>query len=403
MTLWESRSHLGGRAFSFEDRLLGRSLDNGPHVMLGCYARMRALLQRLGTEDRFERDATLRLAYRCRDGGAHTLRLSRWPTPLALPVAILRFSGMPLRARWRALRGMVSALRGTPDSWSLEDWIERRGQAGAPRDYLWDPLCLSIMNAAAADISATLFLATLRRAFGGRASKAAIWIPRDPWSSMLGEPARALLEHEGAELRLGHRVRGMTIEKGAVTALNGDDGLLSPVDPADMVVSAMPWHALAKALPGRAFAMGFEGRPIVNVHLEEIAGLPDEGALVALVGGRPFQFLYRPPEGPRGRVTLIAGDARSLEGCGVDEVLRRGREQIAAYFPGSQPGSGGAARVTKEPLATLLTDPEGLSRRPCPGKVPGVSNLRICGDWTQTGLPSTLEGAAESASLALAD
>ena len=145
MTLWESRSHLGGRAFSFEDRLLGRSLDNGPHVMLGCYARMRALLQRLGTEDRFERDATLRLAYRCRDGGAHTLRLSRWPTPLALPVAILRFSGMPLRARWRALRGMVSALRGTPDSWSLEDWIERRGQAGAPRDYLWDPLCLSIM------------------------------------------------------------------------------------------------------------------------------------------------------------------------------------------------------------------------------------------------------------------
>jgi monoamine oxidase len=36
-----------------------------------------------------------------------------------------------------------------------------------------------------------------------------------------------------------------------------------------------------------------------------------------------------------------------------------------------------------------------------PGRLPGVEGLFVCGDWTRTGLPSTLEGAVESAERAV--
>ena len=57
-------------------------------------------------------------------------------------------------------------------------------------------------------------------------------------------------------------------------------------------------------------------------------------------------------------------------------------------------------RVTHEILATFLATPQ--VQRPTPGPHATLPrNLIACGDWTDTGLPSTLEGAALSAHLAL--
>ena len=89
--LLESRRHVGGRAFSSDDRALGH-LDNGFHVMLGCYRAMRALLRRLGTEGDFQQDRSLQMAYRFADGRFTELSLSRLPVPVAMPWSLLRMN-----------------------------------------------------------------------------------------------------------------------------------------------------------------------------------------------------------------------------------------------------------------------------------------------------------------------
>jgi hypothetical protein len=59
-------------------------------------------------------------------------------------------------------------------------------------------------------------------------------------------------------------------------------------------------------------------------------------------------------------------------------------------------------RIRKEQRATFLAAPGTAARRPRPGRLPGgPTNLRLCGDWTATGLPATLEGAARSAEIML--
>jgi len=52
------------------------------------------------------------------------------------------------------------------------------------------------------------------------------------------------------------------------------------------------------------------------------------------------------------------------------------------------------ARVVKERRATIRLTP-GLDR-PAPGPVPGMPGAYLCGDYTDTGLPATIEGAVVS-------
>jgi len=398
--LLEGSGHLGGRVFSFADGRLDDELDNGPHVMLGCYDQMRRLLRRLGTEADFVQPRSLELTYLEVGGEQRALRMSRLPVPLALPGALRRLRGVTWRERFRAMQGAAASLRGAPPSWTLEEWLRRRKQQGGPRRFLWEPLCRAIMNAEPAAVSADVFLTTLRRAFSGRAGRAAIWIPRRPWSAIVGRPAEQALRRDGVRVELNRRVRSLQLGDGEVTSITFERGGDIEVGPGDLVVSAVPWHRFARWLPSELVEApaSFEGRAIVNLHVDwgEWSGIGSSASLIALVDGHPFQFLYRRPSDPPGRFVLIAAACAELEGLKASEVERLGREQLARYCPGAQLPADGQARVTVEPLATLLVAPETQRRRPAGDRLEGVRNLAVCGDWTQTQLPSTLEGAAAS-------
>ncbi len=129
VTLFESRKQCGGRAFSSEERDTGRRLDNGFHVMLGCYQGMRALLRRLGSEHGVQQERRLAMTYRFSPHRSTSLKLSRLPVPLAMPLAMMRL-GIPLGARLRAFRGMASVMFGAPKEWTVTDWLQKRGQHG---------------------------------------------------------------------------------------------------------------------------------------------------------------------------------------------------------------------------------------------------------------------------------
>ncbi|HEX5052357.1 MAG TPA: FAD-dependent oxidoreductase, partial [Planctomycetota bacterium] len=408
VTLLESRGWLGGRAFSSFDRTTGRPLDNGPHVMLGCYREMRKLLRRVGTEAQFDQGRRLVMSYRRIGGRLDRLRLSRLPVPLAMPFALLRL-GLPFGARWRALRGMVSVLRATPPSWSLHEWLRRRAQLGEPDAFLWRPLCRAIMNSEPDDVAAADFVATLREAFFGRAGAAAFWLPRQPWSELVGEPAQRALRSAGVTVRTGARVAVLSIATAAagagtrprIDAIVLGDGERVAVGPSDLVVSALPWFAFRSLLPDATppFAT-MRSAPIVSAFFETAEGaplLPDDGPVTALVDGEPFHFVLRTPGASVRRFALLSGGNRVFDGMAVDDIAAMATAELARHYPHVDLGTA-TVRVRKEQHATFVAAPGSAQLRPAPGPLAGgPDNLRVCGDWTATGLPSTLEGAARSA------
>lgn len=403
--LYESRQTCGGRAFSSDDKGAGRRLDNGHHVMLGCYRAMRALLRRLGTEDGFQRDRSLTMAYRFGADRRASLRLSRLPVPLAMPWALMRL-GIGFGARVRAFRGMASVLFGARKEWTFADWLQRRGQLGEPDDVMWRPLCRAVMNVEPEEAGAADFLATLREAFLGRASSAAFWLPLKPWSELLGDPAPQALAAAGVALRTGARVTGLRVADDRVrSVLFGDEVVDLGAD--DVVVSAMPWFALQRVLRGQpqlgAQFAEMRSAPIVTAYFTtDAGGPPDEGPVVALVGGAPFHFLLRTPGDPVGQFALLSGGDRSFDGKSVDEIRAIARAHVERFY--GTDVSRAQISIRKEQHATFVAAPGADAMRPTPGRLPGgPHNLMVCGDWTATGLPATLEGAARSAEQLLAN
>ena len=56
-------------------------------------------------------------------------------------------------------------------------------------------------------------------------------------------------------------------------------------------------------------------------------------------------------------------------------------------------------RVVKEKRATFLQTPENMARRPGT-RGSGIANVLLAGDWTDPGLPATIEGAIRSGDVA---
>ncbi len=402
VTLLESRQWLGGRAFSFVDRHSGRRLDNGPHVMLGCYRATRALVRRLGTEDLFDQGRRLTMAYRRVGGELLRLELPRLFVPLAMPWALLRL-GLPFGAKLRALFGMTTSLFGAPRSWTVADWIRRRGQRGDPARVLWEPLCRAIMNVEMDLASARDFLATLREAFSGSAGNAALWVPKAPWSAILSDPAPTALERAGVTVRTGARVIGLLREADRLARITFGSGEGLELGEADLVVAAMPWHKLGPLVPELP-AQRLSGSPIVTAHVRLTGDvtLPDDGLVVALTGDGPFHFVLRTPGADPAEFAMLSGGDRSFDGMKVDAIAALARAQLQRHYPAFDKDAAAEVRISRENAATFVAGPNADEVRPRPGRLPGgPANLLVCGDWTATGLPATLEGAARSAETAL--
>jgi uncharacterized protein with NAD-binding domain and iron-sulfur cluster len=71
----------------------------------------------------------------------------------------------------------------------------------------------------------------------------------------------------------------------------------------------------------------------------------------------------------------------------AEAVLRR-------YFPAMAGAAVQRALVLRDPLATFASSPELEALRPGP-RTP-IEGLFLAGDWTNTGLPATIEGAVRS-------
>ncbi|MFN9340249.1 MAG: FAD-dependent oxidoreductase, partial [Candidatus Kapaibacterium sp.] len=69
----EGRPYIGGRASSFIDKDTGEIIDNGQHVMMGCYGAVLHILRRLGTEQLLYRQKALSVTFFDQNGEADIL------------------------------------------------------------------------------------------------------------------------------------------------------------------------------------------------------------------------------------------------------------------------------------------------------------------------------------------
>src|SRR5258708_40279718 len=77
----EARARLGGRATAFPDRETGELVDNGQHILMGCYTETFGFLRDIGAQDNVRIDPQLAITMIDRQGRATRLDCPAPPAP----------------------------------------------------------------------------------------------------------------------------------------------------------------------------------------------------------------------------------------------------------------------------------------------------------------------------------
>lgn len=406
----EARPALGGRASSHRDPVTGEIVDNGQHILLGCYRESFAFLDRIGAASSVRLQPSLEVPYVDLAGVRTTLSCPILPAPFHLLAGLMEWNALPwadrlsalrmgsvVRLAQRQLRGRTDRIAASPEE-TVEAWLIRNGQRPRIREMLWDPLALAALNQPASEAAAPLFARVLAEMFGSDRQASALGLPVRPLADMYTEPARRFIEARGGEVRTNALAK-VIVDDGRVVGVRvrsrGDDR-------AGAVVSAVPWFALAGLFdtppPGLSSVLSNAARmgsyPIVTVNLwfdhrmldTPFLGLP----------GRTMQWIFE-----KGAIVGNAVTHLSLVSSGASDIVARSNADVVALamaeirdaLPSAARATLKHATVVRERRATFSLAPGEPAR---PGTATGVAGLVLAGDWTDTGLPGTIESAAAS-------
>ena len=406
-TLIERRPFLGGRAFSFTDRSSGEEIDNGQHVILGVCTAFLDLLTELGTRHHIDVQSVLDVPVSV---GGQTSRLRASPF-LGNAAALIRYGHLSLWERVAVARVMLRMKLAKENAKEAEraksitfsEWLSDRGQSNAVIERFWSLFILPVFNCRIDEVTAYDAIEFTRTALLGRPSDAAIGYPKSGLSRLIGQPAREYLRAAGAELIMGVRVDEIEpLETGAIeTRLSNGADLRSQA-----VISGLAPNILSGVLPKSDARISqtvsglttFEYSPIVAVHLWYEKPVMEERVKAFIDLGLQWVFndteLRRDTSGDVQHIVISLSGADSWVQMSKREILARSQEAMRMAFPAAKDHSVINSAVVTTPEATIKVKPSsGTYRSGTETQVPGFF---LAGDWTDTGLPVTMEGAVQS-------
>ncbi|QYY37173.1 hydroxysqualene dehydroxylase HpnE [Ruficoccus sp. ZRK36] len=402
--LYEARTYLGGRAHSLTDAATGLTIDNGQHIVMGCYTGFLQLVELLGIGDKLERQPRLKVPYVSPGGRWSELASQPLPGSLALLGGLFKFSELSTADRLGILRmGVVMRLEAAPAAdETAGDWMARHGQTAGAIRALWEPFCVAALNETLATASARLLHETLRRSLFGKSDAADIIVSKVGLSELFQPEAELFLKSIGGGVHLSSKIAALEITGERVSAALTPRG--ERIE-AELFVSALPWTALRGLLPEdsplRAHVEAIGSAPIMGIHLVTDRPLYTNGADFVGLLDSPVHWVFDrthtlPPEhNGKHLYAVIASAAQQWLDMKSDEIVATLRTELERFFPAAKEMEISRSLVYKSRDATFAAQPVTELHRPSPTAAPWP-NLLLAGDWTATGLPATLEGAALS-------
>ncbi|MDQ2953744.1 MAG: FAD-dependent oxidoreductase, partial [Pseudomonadota bacterium] len=255
--------------------------------------------------------------------------------------------------------------------------------SGPLYDRLLRPLLLAALNTEPREGSAGLAGAIIRETLlaGGRASRPLI--ARDGLTAAFIDPALAFLRSRGAVIQFEHDLRAFGLSGTRINLLKFGDADI-PLSADDAVILAVPFWAATSILP--QLKAPSETRAIVNAHFR----LPPNPSWPPMTGviNATIEWIFVFPD--RVSVTISNGD-RLLD-LPRDVLARKIWQEVAAVMGIADELP--AWQIVRERRATFAAIPAEDAKRP--GAQTSWANLVLAGDWTDTGLPASIEGAIRS-------
>ncbi len=391
VTVFESAKQLGGRArgVCYNDT----QLDNGQHILLGCYHHTLNLIKLVGgnIDNDFQR-LPLQLTLH----NKFELKAPRLPAPLHLLVGFLKAKGLSYTERIHAARFMLAMRKikfKLPHDITALALLRTHKQDDELIHLLWEPICISALNTPLHKASAQVLLNVLRDSLNGSRADSDMLLPRVDLSTLFPDRAAEYVKARGGEIKLSCGVEAINVNEDKIELLTAQgtqrfDKVICATSPSSTV-------RLFEALPELQEPVrqieAITYQPIYTVYLQYPAKVKLPYPMLGL-DRCVSQWLF-----DRGQIAAQHGLIAvviSAEGIHQDltqeqlaekvtrELLEHlGIEEIPLWH-----------KVISEKRATFSCEVD-LSRPPY---TTPIANLMLAGDFTAGEYPSTLEGAVMS-------
>jgi squalene-associated FAD-dependent desaturase len=376
VVIHEATAYAGGRCRSYYDQTTGMLIDNGTHLLLSGNHAALSFTEAIGSRAGLRGPDQAQFAFiDIASGEQWTLRFgdSRFPWWV--------FD----RERRVPQTAVVDYLPLARLAWiSADKPIEEVMNCGGPiYDRFLEPLLLAALNIAPREGSAKLAGALIREtlALGGQACRPLL--AHEGLGSVFVEPALAHLRGRDVSIAFEDELIELSFAKERVSRLKFSKQAID-LSGTDAVILAVPPYVAVNLLPGLPTPSLFRG--IVNAHfrVDPPAHLPP---MLGVINGT-CEWIF-PLSGRISATISDAGRLFDMPRTELAQTIWNDIAKIAGLATDLPPW-----QIVRERRATFAATPEQNALRP--GVETSWNNLFLAGDWTQTGLPATIESAVRS-------
>ncbi|HTR80204.1 MAG TPA: hydroxysqualene dehydroxylase HpnE [Bacteroidota bacterium] len=406
--LIEQKQHCGGRTYSFVDKETGDEVDNGQHLMMGCYHSTLKYLSTIGTLQDVTIQKKLSVVFRHEHRGAFRLQAAPLPAPLNVVAGMLRLKSLSLSQRLSLLRVGAAIASARPDaderlhSMTVTQWLDALHQSPENKKYLWNIIAIGTLNDSPDVVSAALFVKVLKSAFLGKGNDSSMAIPIKGLSKIFVDEALEYLMDHRCAVRMNTQVERIVIENKEATALVLQGG--ERIVPRAIVCSA-PYYDLrtmfdddGNEIFGGDLSGGLIASAIVTIHCWFDRRFMEEDFVALLDSPVHWVFnksaIFGKRRTPPYYLSLVISGASHLVEKDKGELTEMALAGLRRFYPESAGAKLVHSLVIKEKRATF--SPRVGTHKFRPAHATSVKNLFLAGDWTDTKLPATIEGAAQS-------
>jgi squalene-associated FAD-dependent desaturase len=377
--VFEATNHAGGRCRSYKDKILDRTINNGNHLILSGNLGVKKFLSNLEIADNFQTmDPVLFNFY-------DIIKNERWslqPSNGRIPWWILNPSR---RIPGTSLGDYLSLLK---FKYAKDKTIAALVNPSRPIfERLWQPLSQAVLNTDANEGSAALIWTMLSKTLLKGSDASRPMLTRAGLSASLIDPAISFLTANKSDIQFSMKLQSVSKNTNKLKTINFNKRAIT-LKTNDAVILALPPNIISRLIPD--IITPKDTNAIVNVHfrLDERPTLPNDAPFIGIIGG-VAQWLFKHDDVYS--VTVSAADKfsnKSNEEIAkiiwkeVAKVIDNNREKLPLF------------RIIREKRATFAQTPEEIKRRP--DSRTNWKNLYLAGDWTNTGLPATIESAIVS-------
>lgn len=393
VTLLEASPKLGGRAYSFLDKETNTVLDNGQHILMGCYYYTLEFLSLIGAKENFTIQKRLQVNFV--EPGFHVKQLKAFPFfyPVNLLMGLLNYQAISFKDRRRLLKVFLKLPFYNLNKFSnmtVSEWLAKENQTAETQNAFWKILAVGALNTSIEKASARIFIDIIKQIFLDGNKAATIVLPKYGLSESYCKNAEEFITGNGGEISLSESVERIIIKEEQVAEIHTSKKIDSDFD---FVVSAIPAFALKRIIDddSKIFFPELKYSSILNIHLWLNRNILPDG-FFGLINS-PLHWVFNKGT----HLNIVISDADDLVNKSDEDLINMVKDEMKKFFL-LDPEIIMGYKIIKEKRATFIPSNEIMKKRPA--QETQIKNLILAGDWVDTGLPSTIESAVKSGKVA---